>query len=318
MRTQPNIFITGICGFIGTHLALRLVEQGYRVFGLDAMLSPLAAMRKEKLLEKDVTLYPIDLVDISTLQELFETTPFSHVIHLAAQAGVRASQTHPEKFVHSNLVGFTALLEFVKQFDIPLLYASSSSVYGAIEGHASKETDPTSSPLSFYGSTKKANEVMAYSYHNLYNMRMCGMRFFTVYGPMGRPDMAYYKFANRIVNDEPITLYEPEKMARDFTYIDDIIDGIVKLLDVPFTYDIYNLGKGSPDSLLEMVSLLETYLEKKADIRIEKKPAGDVYRTSCDITFAKKQLNYHPTTSLKEGLKRFCNWYQTLPTRAIT
>lgn len=329
-----NILITGAAGFIGFHVASALRQAGHRVFGLDnlnayydvrlkyARLEQLG-VRKEGLVEgkgvdghSGFTFYYLDLVDRANLNTLFEEIRPDIVVHLAAQAGVRHSIYHPQSYIDSNVQGFFNILEACRRYPVShLVYASSSSVYGDNPGRAFRETDPTSQPVSLYGASKKIGEVLAYSYVALYKIPSTGLRFFTVYGPWGRPDMAYYKFAGRILNEQPIEVYNDGKMERDFTYIDDIVKGIIALLDHPPTsndlHRIVNIGRSQPVSLLDFIGLLEKNLGKKAIMQFLPMQPGDIPSTWADTSALKAITGYEPTTTLDEGIRTFVNWYKS-------
>lgn len=253
-----------------------------------------------------------DLNNSEAIKQHLKKDSISHLVHLAAQAGVRHSITHPESYVHSNLSGFFQVLEIVrKNPQIKLIYASSSSVYGKTAETPCCETASTDRPSSFYGATKKCNEVMAESYHKLYNLHCTALRFFTVYGPWGRPDMAYFSFTKAILQNHPIPVFGEGKLVRDFTYIDDIINGIIASLQKSNgCNDTFNLGHHKPYSILELISCLENLLEKKAVIEFLPTPPGDVYITYADISKSKSVLAYDPKTDLQEGLSHFIKWYQ--------
>lgn len=319
MQTSSStIFISGIAGFIGYHLARRLRELGYSVEGCDDFndyYNP--CLKKERaalLLSVGCIIHTLSLKDLKTLYPLFEKKHFSHFIHLAAQAGVRYSLTNPQSYMESNLQGFFEVLELLRRFkNIKLLFASSSSVYGLNEKIPFSETDTTDAPASLYAATKKSNELMAFSYHHLYNIKVIGFRFFTVYGPWGRPDMAYYSFAKSIHLGKEIEVFNEGKMKRDFTYIDDIIDGIVSSLSLETGYEIFNLGNTCPQPLMKLITLLEKYLNKKAKIVMKGMQPGDVVETFADITKARSVLGFSPSISLEEGTKRFVDWLKTHP-----
>lgn len=237
---------------------------------------------------------------------------FTHVVHLAAQAGVRYSITHPQPYVDSNLDGFLKILEHCRNIpDVKLIFASSSSVYGGNTKVPFSETDPTDNPISLYAATKKAGELLAKSYHHLYHIPMAGLRFFTVYGPWGRPDMAYYSFADKILSGEPIPVFNHGKMERDFTYIDDIVQGTVSAIDHCEGFEIYNLGNNQPEPLMKLITLLETHLGKKAQIDFKEMQKGDVTTTFADIQKAERNLGFKPTTSLETGIEKFVAWHQS-------
>lgn len=311
-----KIFITGIAGFIGFHLAKKLQELGFYVSGCDNFNSyydpSLKHQRASYLQKLGILVLNCDLNDSEVIKQHLKKGFISHLVHLAAQAGVGYSMTHPESYVHSNLSGFFQILEIVrKNPQIKLIYASSSSVYGKTAEIPFCETAPTDHPSSFYGATKKCNEVMAESYHKLYNLHCTALRFFTVYGPWGRPDMAYFSFTKAILQNQPISVFGEGKLMRDFTYIDDIINGIIASLQKSNgCNDTFNLGHHKPYSILELISCLENLLEKKAVIEFLPTPPGDVYITYADISKSKNILAYDPKTDLQEGLFHFVKWYQ--------
>lgn len=311
---MKRIFITGIAGFIGFHLALALKNRGDSVVGCDNFNSyydPELKRERARLLSLEgISISNCDIVDKQSIEDEIQKHSISHVVHLAAQAGVRYSLKHPESYVHSNLNGFVQVLEALRRFPhIKLVYASSSSVYGLNSKTPFSETDPVDHPASFYGATKRAGELIAHSYHHIHGLSCTGLRFFTVYGPWGRPDMAYYSFAKAILDEEPIVVYGEGKLMRDFTYIDDIIQGTISAIDLEAKNEIFNLGNNSPVSVIELISHLEMLLGKKAEIRFEPVPPGDVQATFADITKSKEALGFEPKTSLKDGLKHFTDWY---------
>jgi UDP-glucuronate 4-epimerase len=260
----------------------------------------------------------MDMADRETLEELFSSSHFDRVIHLAAQAGVRYSLTHPHEYVQSNLVAFVNLLECCRQQLIGhLVYASSSSVYGTNEKQPFAVTDNVDHPVSLYAATKKSNELMAHAYSHLYQLPTTGLRFFTVYGPWGRPDMAYFLFAKAILAGEPIRLFNEGKMRRDFTYIDDVVDGILRVMDTPPAtdgetphYAVYNIGHNEPVNLLEFVETLEAALGKTAIREYLPMQPGDVKETWADIGPLQQAISYKPETSLATGIGNFVDWYR--------
>ncbi|CAM0117817.1 NAD-dependent epimerase/dehydratase family protein [Rhabdochlamydiaceae symbiont of Dictyostelium giganteum] len=309
-----NILITGVAGFIGFHLARRLVQEGHHVTGIDHLQASHALALKRsrlKLLQDEkIRFIQGDIHDFALLEKIVLEESISHCIHLAAEAGVRYSQIYPQSAVDTNISGFIPILELIRKYPhIPLIYASSSSVYGLNTKVPFAEDDILSSPAHLYGVTKQANELMASTYHHLYNIKTAGLRFFTVYGPWGRPDMAYYFFTEKILKEEPITLYGEGLLKRDFTYIDDIIQGIVAVLEQEFSCDIFNLGNHQPETVLTLVNLLEKKLKKKSVIHFKKEALGEVPVTYADLTKSQQILNYFPQTSLSEGLDHFVKWY---------
>ncbi|HRW58067.1 MAG TPA: GDP-mannose 4,6-dehydratase [Chlamydiales bacterium] len=309
-----NILVTGIAGFIGFHLASKLSEK-HQVVGVDNFNDYYSVQLKKDrakiLTKKDITIYEEDINNTDKLKEIIQKHKITHIVHLAAQAGVRYSFDHPHEYVHSNISGFLSILEALKTYPMPLIFASSSSVYGTNDTKIFSTKDLTDFPSNFYGATKKANELMAYSYHHLYQIPMVGLRFFTVYGPFGRPDMAYFSFANKIMQEETIDVYNHGKMQRDFTYIDDIVNGIIASIDYAHGFDIFNLGNNSPVSLMKFIETLENSLGKKAKKNFLPMQQGEMVTTFADIEESQKKLNYHPKTSIQEGLEKFANWHQS-------
>ncbi len=305
-----KIFITGIAGFIGFHLALFLKERGIFVMGCDNFNSYYdpALKRKRVSLLEDIEVIDADINQFP--EHLLDKYQITHIIHLAAQAGVRYSITHPEKYVDSNLTGFTHILEICRKHpQIKLIYASSSSVYGLNKKIPFSETDPTDHPASFYGATKKCNEILAHSYHHLYGISCTGLRFFTVYGPWGRPDMAYFSFTKAILEGKSISVYGNGELKRDFTYIDDIIRGINGAIELSPPWEIINLGNNKPQTVNDLISIIERETGKKAIVEYLPKPPGDVDTTYADISKAQNLLNFSPSTSLEEGISQFIQWY---------
>ena len=316
------IFITGAAGFIGYHLALRLLSKGYAVHGMDNLNAYYeVALKKERL--KRLSYYPGfsftegDISDKDAVEGVFTKLSPKIVVNLAAQAGVRYSIDHPRDYIDSNIVGFFTILEACRHHSVNhLVYASSSSVYGNQEKTPFSVTDPVDHPISLYAATKKSNELMAYTYSHLYGVPTTGLRFFTVYGPFGRPDMAYFKFANKIMKDEPITIYNHGDMYRDFTYVDDIVTGIENLLPHPpqdgfggDPYRIYNIGNSTPVKLMTFIEILEKALGKEAQKEYLPMQPGDVYQTFADVSALEKDFGFKPTTTIEEGLKKFAQWY---------
>lgn len=312
---RKKIFVTGAAGFIGFHTALALHRRGEHVIGLDnfnSYYSPqLKKDRASLLQEKGIPIIEADLCNRPLLYSLFESHGFSHILHLAAQAGVRYAKTHPDAYLKSNLEGFLSILETCKAFPhVKLIYASSSSIYGCNDKIPFSENDVSDHPANLYAATKKANELMAFSYHHLYGIAMTGLRYFTVYGPWGRPDMAYYAFSEAILKGKPIHLFNQGKMQRDFTYIDDIVEGTIAALDLEASWEIFNLGNNNPVELLTFVELLEEGLGTKAHKIFEKESPGEVPITFADIQHAQKRLGFSPKTPLAKGLPLFIQWYK--------
>ncbi|CAA6819960.1 MAG: dTDP-glucose 4,6-dehydratase (EC [uncultured Sulfurovum sp.] len=325
-----KILVTGTAGFIGYHLAKKLLEHGDEVLGLDnindyydvnlkyARLNELGIDRDELEENKIVSssIYPkhkfikANLEDAETMNKLFEAEKFDAVCNLAAQAGVRYSIENPHAYIQSNVVGFMNVLEACRNYDVKnLSYASSSSVYGLNKSQPFKTTDKTDTPVSLYAATKKSNELMAHTYSHLYNIQTTGLRFFTVYGPWGRPDMAPMLFADAITSDRAINVFNHGKMSRDFTYIDDIVDGIVKVIDNPSNYNVYNIGNNAPLSLMEFIETLENALGKKAEKNYMPMQDGDVVSTYADVSGLIDDFGYKPDTQLVDGIREFVKWY---------
>ena len=317
--SQKRILITGTAGFIGFHLASRLLRKGWMVTGLDNFNDyydpALKEARNAQLLSfEGFTGVRGDLTDARLLDELMAAEHFDEVVHLAAQAGVRYSLEHPEVYLKSNLEGFLNLLEAVRHHGPNrLVYASSSSVYGGNTKLPFSEQDSVDSPVSLYAATKKANELMAHSYTHLYGFHTVGLRFFTVYGPWGRPDMAMWIFTERIARGEPIPVFNHGNMRRDFTYIDDIVDGLLGVLhtsDLP-PYTIFNLGNHRSERLLDMIAEIEKALGRKAELDLLPMQPGDVPETFADVDKAMQAFGYAPSTPISRGVPKFVEWFQS-------
>jgi len=330
-----TILVTGAAGFIGMHVARRLAGRGDAVVGIDnlnpyydvrlkearlAELAPLAGFHFERL----------ELADTAQVNALFARERFDRVVHLAAQAGVRYSLTDPHAYATSNLVGFTNVLEACRQARVAhLVYASSSSVYGANTSFPFHEDDPVDHPVSLYAATKRANELTAHCYSHLYGLPTTGLRFFTVYGPWGRPDMSMMLFTRAILAGEPIKVFNHGKMRRDFTYVDDIVEGVVRTLDhapqagqpddpgayahpsasaAPFR--LYNIGNSQPVELLEYVRLIEAALGRRATLDLQPMQPGDVVATAADTSALEQAVGFRPSTPLAEGIKRYVAWHR--------
>lgn len=319
--------ITGSSGFIGYHVARSLISSSNNVIGIDNHNDYYdVKLKKSRLnqllkLEGNFDFFNYDLNDGDKLKKLFENNEFDVVIHLAAQAGVRYSIENPKAYVRSNIDGFFNILDLSKNFKIPhLIFASSSSVYGNNLKDSFSTSDSTDSPVSLYAASKKSNELMAHSYSSLYKMKITGLRFFTVYGEWGRPDMAYYSFTKKILNGESIDLYNNGKLERDFTYISDIVDGlnsVIKIMpnyfdkrpnEVPF--EIFNLGNNKPLKLKHFVETIEKYCKKPAKTNFVDMQKGDVLRTAANIDKEKSILSFKPVVDLDSGLKKFVSWYK--------
>lgn len=279
----------------------------------------LKKMRAQRLIHLGIEIIQCSIQEYDVLNRLFDEKGFTHVVHLAAQAGVRYSITHPFSYSHSNLDGFLHVLELCRHHQpLKLIFASSSSVYGSNTKLPFNESDATDHPISLYAATKKSGELMAKAYYHLYRFPITGLRYFTVYGPWGRPDMAYYSFTESILNNRPIPVFNNGKMYRDFTYIDDIIQGTVSALDFDGEFEIFNLGNHQTESVMEMIDYLEKYLGKKAHIDFKPMQLGDVYETYANIDKAEKLLGFTPKIRLQEGLERFVQWYFSKPEIAAT
>ena len=310
-----NILITGAAGFIGFHLSLYLKSRKDKVLGLDnfnCYYDKNLKLAREKILNKnDIEIIHADIRDKNIINELIYKNKITHVIHLAAQAGVRNSLINPDDYIASNLEGFISLLECCKnRSNLKVIYASSSSVYGKNKKVPFSTSDPTEAPTNLYGATKKANELIAHSYHYLFNIPLIGLRYFTAYGPWGRPDMAYYKFTDSIINNKPINVFGYGNMKRDFTYIDDIVEGTVAALDSDIDFDIFNLGNSLPIKILDLIALIEKLLNKKAIINMLPIQKGEVIETYADISKSQRLLKFDPKISLEEGLNKFIDWYK--------
>lgn len=318
-----KILVTGVAGFIGYHLATRLLAEGNDVYGIDNLNDyydvSLKQARLQQILPKsNFTFDYLDISDRTLVAELFAANDFDVVVHLAAQAGVRYSLHNPHAYVDSNLVGFTNILEGCRHNSIKhLIFASSSSVYGANTKVPFAVSDNVDRPVSLYAATKKANELMAHAYSHLYQIPITGLRFFTVYGAWGRPDMAYFKFVKAIAEDRPIDIYNFGKMKRDFTYIDDVIEAVTRIIPTqPLTrngqppYKIYNLGNNQPVELNEFITTIEKIMGKPARKNLLPMQPGDVVSTYADVQELIADLDFQPSTSIAVGLEKFVSWYQ--------
>jgi UDP-glucuronate 4-epimerase len=327
-----TVLVTGAAGFVGTHVSVALKRRGDGVLGVDSFnhyYDPNLKRARQRLLDRaGVFVVEGDINDASLLQKLFDVVPFTHVMHLAAQAGVRYAMQNPGSYVHSNIAGFVNLLEVCKSANPQpsIVWASSSSVYGLNSKVPFSEKDRTDQPASLYAATKKAGEEIAHTYNHIYGLSITGLRFFTVYGPWGRPDMAYFFFTKDILRGKPIKIFEAANhgmVARDFTYIDDIVKGCLAALDTarkstgsggkkkgPAQLRIFNLGNTAPVPVSELVSILEKLLKVRAKRQVLQMPRnGDVKFTHANISLAHRELRYRPTTDLETGLKKFVRWY---------
>ncbi|HMM54517.1 MAG TPA: NAD-dependent epimerase [Candidatus Desulfobacillus sp.] len=330
-----KILITGAAGFIGMHVAQRLLQRGDEVVGIDNLNDYYDVRLKEARLaqlapEPRFRFARLDVADTAAIAALFDKEGFDGVIHLAAQAGVRYSLVNPHAYAQSNLVGFVNILEGCRHGKVRhLVYASSSSVYGGNTRMPFSEHDRVDHPVSLYAATKKSNELMAHAYSHLFGLPATGLRFFTVYGPWGRPDMSYFLFADAILAGRPIDVFNHGRMQRDFTYIDDIAEGVVRVLDRPAEadpgfdrerpdpaaswapYRIYNIGNHQPVELMAFIGALETALGRQAEKRFLPMQDGDVPATYADIDELRAATGFHPATPVEEGVRRFVEWYRS-------
>jgi UDP-glucuronate 4-epimerase len=329
-----KIVLTGAAGFIGFHLSQQLLELGYQVIGMDNLndyYDPELKKSRLSILQKhsNFTFHKVDLKDKIAVDNIFDMYEPTYVINLAAQAGVRYSIANPYAYVDSNLIGFMNILEACRNHPVKhLLYASSSSVYGGNKVVPFSTNHNVDHPVSLYAATKKSNELMAHTYSHLYGIPTTGLRFFTVYGPWGRPDMAYFSFTRDILAGKPIRVFNYGKMERDFTYIDDIVEGVYKLIDRPpianpnwderkddlstsfAPYKIYNIGNNCPVPLMRFINALESALGMEAEkVYMDMQP-GDVLRTYADVSDLERDINFKPNTSIEDGLAKFVKWYR--------
>ena len=316
-----KILITGAAGFIGSNLCERLLANGHTVVGVDNFNDYYdVTLKRDRIKQiqqhqqmESFSLQELSLEDRPVITELFENNNFDVVVNLAAQAGVRYSLENPASYVDSNLVAFGNILEGCRHSKVAhLVYASSSSVYGANDNFPFKESDRVDAPISLYAATKKANELMAHSYSHLYDMRCTGLRFFTVYGPWGRPDMAPFRFASRMLKGEAIPVYNQGNMIRDFTFIDDINEGVVRIAEsqTGAQNKVYNIGRGEPVQLMDYIEQLSHHLGVEVKIDMLPMQDGDVPRTLADTTELQKDYDYKPSISSDEGNRRFARWYK--------
>ena len=329
-----KILVTGAAGFIGSAVAIKLLERGDTVVGLDNLNDYYSVELKEARLERtqaheSFSFYKLDVKNIEGIEQIFKNEQFDKVVHLAAQAGVRYSIENPRIYIETNIVGFTNILEGCRHNDIQhLVYASSSSVYGSNTNMPLSVHDNVDHPMSLYATTKKSNELMAHAYSNLFNLPTTGLRFFTVYGPWGRPDMALFLFTKAILAGEKLPVFNYGKHTRDFTYIDDIVEGVMGTLDKTAeadpSYDsnnpdpgtssapwrVYNIGGGTPVELLRYIELIEDALGTKADLELLPIQPGDVSDTNAEVDALKTDVGYQPVTPVEVGVKNFVDWYK--------
>ncbi|MGL1888341.1 MAG: NAD-dependent epimerase [Reichenbachiella sp.] len=330
---MKEVLVTGAAGFIGFHLSQRLLEEGYKVVGLDIMSDYYDVnLKKARLSELEkydsFKFILLDLQDSEGLERLFEQSEFEYVVNLAAQAGVRYSIENPKAYIGANIVGFSNLIEVCKNNNIKhFLYASSSSVYGANEDLPFSVNDNVDHPMSIYAATKKSNELIAHSYSSLFKLPVTGLRFFTVYGPFGRPDMALFLFTKAILEGKEIQVFNEGKMKRDFTYVDDIVESIFRLLEKPALpnqnwtgenpdagssyapYELYNIGNNSPVELMDFIKAIENKLGKKAKMNLLPLQPGDVPDTFANVDALIHKVQYKPNTSIEQGIGQFIDWY---------
>lgn len=322
LDASKRYLITGGAGFIGFFLSKALLERGAQVVGLDNMNDYYEVSLKEERLSilreyQEYHFIRADIADKEAVLQIFRDFAPQIVVNLAAQAGVRYSIENPDAYIQSNIVGFFNILEACRYYPVEhLVFASSSSVYGGNKKVPFSTQDKVDKPVSLYAATKKSNELMAYAYSKLYQVPLTGLRFFTVYGPMGRPDMAYFKFAKKIMADEPIQIYNNGDMLRDFTYIDDIVKGIENILCNPpkqdengAAYKIYNIGNNKPERLMDYISVLEKCLGREAKKEYLPMQPGDVYETYADVKDLMEDYDFKPSTSIEEGLSKFAEWF---------
>lgn len=315
---QQTILVTGSAGFIGFHTTKRLLEEGHTIIGIDNLneyYSRQLKLDRNDLLRKNKAyhFYEADITDGKKLETIVKKYNIEKICHMAAQAGVRYSLENPFAYEETNNKGFLTILEVAKKNKINhIVYASSSSVYGGnlMPKGGFSEEDVVNKPISVYGVTKRSNELLAYTYHHLYGIDTTGLRFFTAYGPWGRPDMAYFKFLDSINQGKKIDVYNNGKMKRDFTYIDDIVDGVVAAIKTPFAYEIFNLGNSQSVDLVYFISCLEKELNKKAKINYLPLQPGDLLKTYANIEKSKKYLGFEPKTNIEKGLHEFVIWYK--------
>src|SRR5690348_11661201 len=310
-----KVLLTGAAGFIGSHCARRLLERGDEVVSVDN-LNPyysvaLKRARLERLKHPALRLHEMDIADKASLEKLFAAEKPDAVLHLAAQAGVRYSLENPDSYIQTNVVGFANILECCRHHPPRhLVYASSSSVYGTNTKLPWSESDNVDHPISLYAATKKSNELTAHAYSHLFGLKTTGLRFFTVYGPWGRPDMSAFLFAQAITEGKPILVFNHGDMSRDFTYVDDIVEGSLRVLDKPARYAIYNIGNHTPVPLLGYIATLERALGRKAKLEMKPMQPGDVKATYADTTALAKAVGFAPSTPLDVGLTRFAEWFK--------
>lgn len=328
-----NILVTGCAGFIGFHLTKSLLENGHKVTGLDNINDYYEVLLKkhrlQKLDKKNFNFHEVDLNDFKTIEEIFKSSEIDIVVNMAAQAGVRYSISNPKAYIDSNITGFTNLIELSKNHEVShFVYASSSSVYGKNTKIPFSTSDHVDHPVSLYAATKKSNEVIAHAYSHLFNIPTTGLRFFTVYGPFGRPDMAYFSFTKKIFSNEEIEIYNNGEMSRDFTYIDDLRDALGKIIFKPpkpseswdssspspnesnAPFKIFNIGNNNPVRIMDFVETIEEITGRKFRKKFIGMQLGDVKNTYADINDIKNEFGFDPKTTIYDGMKEFINWYK--------
>jgi len=311
---MKKVLVTGGAGFIGSHLILKLLNDGYDVVCIDSMNEYYDPKLKEDRLnqfKEKVKFYKVDIADKEELEKIFKENKFDKICHLAAQAGVRYSIENPFVYADTNYVGTLNIFELAKRNKIDhIVFASTSSIYGLNEDMPFKEDQRVDTPISIYSASKRGCELLAHAYNHLFKLNITCLRFFTVYGPFGRPDMALFKFTKNILEDKQIDVYNNGDMLRDFTYVTDIVEGFALALKKPMGFKIFNLGNGNPVKLMDYIKFIEENLGKKAEINFMGMQPGDVKATSADISKAKKLLGFEPEVDVKEGVKRFIDWYK--------
>ena len=313
---KMRIIVSGSAGFIGYHLSKSLLMDEFEVLGIDSVNDYYDMKLKNDRLNilqsyNNFKFEKVNIVDKEKLKKIFNDFNPDRFVNLAAQAGVRYSITHPYHYLDSNLIGFLNVIELCRHNKVGLIYASSSSVYGKNKKMPFDEMQKTENPIALYGATKKANELIAHAYSHLYDLNTTGLRFFTVYGPWGRPDMAMFIFTNKIISNEPIPVFNNGKMKRDFTYIDDIVLGTKAAIHKNYEYEIFNLGNNKSENLMDMIGLIEDEIGKKAKINYQPMQPGDVKESFANIDHAKYKLGFNPSTSIEEGIPKFISWYKS-------
>ena len=316
---MKTILVTGVAGFIGSHVAKALIDRGDKVIGIDNVNDYYDPKLKEARLkhffgdtsEESFVFYRQDFSNLEEMEKIFQKHKIDKIAHLGAQAGVRYSLENPFAYLKANIDGTIVIFEMARKHSIKdVIYASSSSVYGGNKKTPFSTEDNVEKPISLYAATKRSDELMAYTYHHLFGINMTGLRFFTVYGPWGRPDMALFKFTKNIAEGKPIDVYNFGKMKRDFTFITDIVDGTISAIDKSYPYEIFNLGNSNTVELNYFIECIEKELGKKAEKNLCEIQPGDVPETFADIDNSKEKLGFDPKVKIEEGIKRFVEWYK--------